>query len=271
MKSNKILIIMLAIIMTLVYCEDESSTNSPTEEELPVTIVCGTTEKIVNLNAFELTTFEGKPAVLISTIITASEITNVPQNYNYDFIGQDGFSPHETKGLPLVPYEYLDEFYVVLEEMKLYYTQVFADYCENTLGLEYYTAYKVRDIAKIKLFDIGTTIKVTYGTTEKSVSLDSLSPTTFENKPAICAETIVVASGITDTQNYDYDFIGQDGYSPHESRGLPLITYEYLDEFYLVLEEVKMYYTQVFADYCGNIIAYRVKNVVEIKLFDITK
>ena len=144
----KVKILLLIIFFTFLFfrCQDSS-----TQLDLvSITIFNSTDSKSVNLLDFDKTTFEGKDAVCLNTIITSSKLSDYYYQYFYNFYGSDGFSPVKTRHLPAVPYQYLTEGFIVIDDLRILWTEVFNKYCES-IPLQYYGAYSVKNIAKIEL------------------------------------------------------------------------------------------------------------------------
>ncbi len=152
MRKVIYLIVVLMLFTAIIGCDDESSDASTEPNPINIEVAYGEQVVSVNLLDFQTTAFEEKDAVVVKTIVDESGITDAPQDYEYNFVSTDGFSPVDSKGKPPVEYEYLQHGFVVLNEMRIYWDDTAVTYW-NSIGIEYTGAYSVKDIKTIKLLD----------------------------------------------------------------------------------------------------------------------
>ena len=138
---------LLLLVFTAVGCGDQDvdevdnpQDSGEAEDELIIEVILGEKSAEVSATDCEKSEYEGEEAYAIRDIIELAELTETPEDYFYDFIGEDGFSPTQ-KGALLLTWPQLADGYLVFSTGRLMFTM--------DSGIE--KTYNVKLLAKIVL------------------------------------------------------------------------------------------------------------------------
>jgi hypothetical protein len=188
----------------------------------------------VNLKDLEKTTYDGKDAVRLTRVIEMLAL-EMPWNYHYSPVGNDGFKPLDAKlggELGALPY------YGELENGYLLFNDegALALAWDPTLGLPKSLGVKGMDNGTIEVIQIAeTSVLVQVGEARKMVDVTVLPTVDVVDykkpedgaKPMVPLTDVLTAAGATGADALVYQFVGKDGFMNNLDNLMPFANLEH--------------------------------------------
>lgn len=194
-----------------------------------ITVKAGEAETVVDLSTLETTTFEDKLAVRLTRIVEVAAL-ELPFNYHYNFIGNDGFNvlvdKMEGDYSKLPWWLELNQGYVYFDQEK----ETLRIAWDESLGFPGSLSAKGMDGGTIEAVEVELTKFVVIAGEVRALLDTSTLPTQdvvdYKHpedgaKPMIPIADIFIAAGITTPDTFAYKFFGKDGFSNNDDNLMP--------------------------------------------------